>query len=104
MVVYISLALPLVLVMMSMPNMHYCILNKNNLDLNDKISSPLIYSLGKMSSVKEKRSLSGTQDWGKRSGPARPLRLGKRSFKITNMNPAFRGLLNSLRPYSYFGF
>ena len=101
MVVYISLALALVLVMINMPDINHCTWNMQNPDyqgMPDKIPWLLIYSMGK------KRSVSGTQDWGKRSGPARPLRLGKRGFKITNMNPEFRGLRNNLKPHSFFGF
>ena len=103
MVVYISLALPLVLVMMTMPNINHCTWNMKNQDMQgmgDKISWSLIYPRGEKSPT-EKRTLSGTKDWGKRSVIARPLRLGKRSFKTTSIDPSFRVLLNSLRPHSF---
>ena len=99
--VFRSLALLMVLVMVLVPSIISAGWNMNNYlehkEMEDKIPWPLVYSLGK-------RSLSGTQDWGKRSAPARPLRLGKRGFKIENLNPAYGGKYNILKPHSLFGF
>ena len=61
----------------------------------------------------EKRSLSKSQDWGKRNAASRPLRLGKRpsnnrmflrrNFYFDMVNPmTIRGTFKTLKPYSFF--
>ena len=102
MVPHRSLVLPMILFMIIMQTSIYGVWKNENhpdfLDMeNMNIPWPLIYSMGK-------RSLSGTQDWGKRAAPARPLRLGKRNFQIRKMNPAFRDTLQSLKPHTMFVF
>merc|ERR1719318_1215492 len=99
--VFRSLALLMVLVMVLVPSIISAGWNMNNYleykAQEDKIPWPLVYSLGK-------RSLSGTQDWGKRSAPARPLRLGKRSFHVDRMIPIQGEKFKIRKPHSLFGF
>ena len=51
----------------------------------------------------EKRSLSGTQDWGKRSSASRPLRMGKRKYYFNNWSPINSQDLNIMKTLSKFG-
>ena len=51
----------------------------------------------------EKRSISGTQDWGKRSSASRPLRMGKRKYYFNKWSPIDNEELNLLKTLSMFG-
>ena len=68
-----------------------------------EIPWPLILHMGKRPQ-QDKRSLSGTQDWGKRSAPARPLRMGKRNFHFDRVIPVKGGKFKIWKPHSLFGF
>ena len=43
----------------------------------------------------EKRSLGGTQDWGKRSSASRPLRMGKRKYYFNKWSPINSSLITN---------
>ena len=51
----------------------------------------------------EKRYLSGTQDWGKRSSASRPLRMGKRKYYFNMWSPISNKELNLMITLSMFG-
>ena len=51
----------------------------------------------------EKRSLSRTQDWGKRSSSSRPLRMGKRKYYFNKWSPIDSHDLNLMKTLSKFG-
>ena len=51
----------------------------------------------------EKRSLGGTQDWGKRSSSSRPLRMGKRKYYFNKWSPISNKELNLMITLSMFG-
>ena len=51
----------------------------------------------------EKRSLGGTQDWGKRSSASRPLRMGKRKYYFNKWSPINSQDLNLMKTLSKFG-
>ena len=81
--------------------------NLNYKDLKEafetEIPWPLIFHMGK-GPQQDKRSLSGTQDWGKRSAPARPLIMGKRNFHFDRVIPIKGGKFKIWKPHSLFGF
>ena len=89
----------LMLVMVIMPN--FCLAGRNVVfnykDMEENQPITLIYQMGK-------RSLCGTQDWGERSPPARPLRLGKRSVNFERVNLLNGGRFKIMKPFSPFGF
>ena len=64
-----------------------------------EIPWPLILHVGKRPQ-QDKRSLSGTQDWGKRSAQVRPLRMGKRIFHFDRMIYIKGGKYKILKPHS----
>ena len=51
----------------------------------------------------EKRSLGGTQDWGKRSFASRQLRMGKRKYYFNKWGPINNKGLNLMKTLSMFG-
>ena len=69
----------------------------------EEIPWPLIFHMGKRPQ-QDKRSLSGTQDWGKKSAPARPLIMGKRHFHFDRVIPIKGGKFKIWKPHSLFGF
>ena len=66
-----------------------------------EIPWPFIIHMGKRLE-QDKRSLSGTQDWGKKSAPARPLRIGKINFHFDMVISIKAGKFKIQKPHSLF--
>ena len=112
MVLYKTIGIMLVLLVVDLPCFGFTVeeeggSNFNYSDLEEALEAeipwPLIFHMGKRPQ-QDKRSLSGTQDWGKRSAPARPLRMGKRNVHSHRVNPIQGGRFKIRKPHSLFGF
>jgi hypothetical protein len=113
MVVYKTIGPLLLLLMVVLPSFSFAVEEEGGSNLFDykdleeafeaDIPWPLIFYMGKRPK-QDKRSLSGTQDWGKRSVSTRPLRMGKRNFHFDRVIPVKGGKFKIRKPHSLFGF
>ena len=112
MVLYKTIGLMLLILVAVLPSFGFAVKEEGGSNFNytdseeafeAEIPWPLILHMGKRPQ-QDKRSLSGTQDWGKRSASARPLRMGKRNFHFDRVIPVKGGKFKIWKPHSLFGF